>query len=141
FGRLETFIKAYPKAIPLAVEVRNAEWFSDTATSKLLNDLLRDEQRTAVIVDTAGRRDMLHMQLTSPTAFIRYVGANHPSDYSRLDDWLERIKEWREAGLKTLYFFVHQNMELESPLLAAYFIDKLNNQLGLQVRGPHGKLL
>lgn len=140
FDRLETFIKQYPKAIPLAVEVRNAEWFADTAASKRLNDLLCDEQRTAVIVDTAGRRDMLHMQLTAPTAFIRYVGANHPSDYTRLDDWLERIREWRAAGLKSLYFFVHQNMELESPLLATYFIEKLNKTMGLHVRGPHVKL-
>src|SRR5699024_6606524 len=44
-------------------------------------------------MDTAGRRDLLHMLLTSPTAFVRYVGANHPSDYSRLEDWIKVIKE------------------------------------------------
>lgn len=140
FDRLATFIKQYPKAIPLAVEVRNAEWFNDAGVSQALYDLLREEHRTAVIVDTAGRRDMLHMQLTAPAAFVRYVGANHPSDYRRLDDWLARIKEWHDGGLKSLYFFVHQNLEVESPLLARYFIDKLNQLLGLQVRGPHGKL-
>ena len=37
-----------------------------------------------VIVDTAGRRDLMHMRLTNPTAFVRYVGANHESDYTRL---------------------------------------------------------
>ena len=141
FQRLADFITQYPKAIPLAVEVRNAEWFSDTEASRMLHDLLRETDRTAVIVDTAGRRDMLHMQLTSPTAFVRYVGANHSSDYSRLDAWIDRIVEWYEAGLETLYFFVHQNLEVESPLLARYFIDKLNGALGLQVRGPHDKLL
>lgn len=140
FDRLATFIKQYPKAIPLAVEVRNAEWFNDAETSQALYDLLRAERRTAVIVDTAGRRDMLHMQLTAPAAFIRYVGANHASDYKRLDAWIERIKEWQAAGLKSLYFFVHQNIEVESPLLASYFIEKLNKALGLQVRGPHGNL-
>ncbi|WP_353183262.1 DUF72 domain-containing protein [Parapedobacter lycopersici] len=140
FDRLAAFIKQYPKAIPLAVEVRNAEWFNDAGVSQALYDLLREEHRTAVIVDTAGRRDMLHMQLTAPAAFVRYVGANHPSDYRRLDDWLVRIKEWHDGGLKSLYFFVHQNLEVESPLLARYFIDKLNQLLGLQVRGPHGKL-
>ena len=141
FQRLADFITQYPKAIPLAVEVRNAEWFSDTEASRILYDLLRETHRTAVIVDTAGRRDMLHMQLTSPTAFVRYVGANHSSDYTRLDAWIDRIGEWYEAGLETLYFFVHQNLEVESPLLARYFIDKLNDALGLQVRGPHDKLL
>lgn len=140
FDRLATFITQYPKAIPLAVEVRNAEWFGDTGAAQALHNLLRDEGRTAVIVDTAGRRDMLHMQLTAPTAFIRYVGANHASDYRRLDDWIDRIKEWHSAGLRSLYFFVHQNLEVESPLLAAHFIEKLNEALGLQVRGPQARL-
>lgn len=136
FDRLESFVKEYPKAIPLAVEVRNGEWFSDVKVNDAFADLLEKEGRTNVIVDTAGRRDMLHLRLTSPAAFIRYVGANHESDYSRLDDWLDRIVAWRKAGLQSLYFFVHQNVELESPLLAAYFIKKLNKVFDLQLKVP-----
>ena len=45
------------------------------------------------------------MRLTSDKAFIRYVGANHESDYSRLDDWVKRIKAWRKEGLNELYLF------------------------------------
>ena len=66
----------------------------------------------------------------------RYVGANHESDYSRLDDWLERIIKWRAEGLQSLYFFVHQNVEKESPLLSAYFIDKLNKHFDLDLKMP-----
>ena len=68
-------------------------------------------------VDTAGRRDMLHMRLTTTSAFIRYVGANAESDYARLDDWLQRLTDWKKLGLQNLYFFVHQNLEKASPLL------------------------
>lgn len=136
FERLRGVLENFPKAIPLTVEVRNEAWFSDPETLQKFCSLLEEQGMTNTIVDTAGRRDMLHMRLTSPTAFIRYVGANHPSDKQRLDDWVERIKQWREQGLQQLYFFVHQNVELESPLLAAYFIRRLNNELGLSLHVP-----
>jgi len=141
FDRLASFLRKFAKSVPLAVEVRNAEWFASDQVRERLWALLEQEGIANIIVDTAGRRDMLHMRLTTPTAFVRYVGANHSSDKSRLDDWVLRIKEWRDAGLQSLYFFVHQNIEVESPLLSAYFIDQLNNMLGLQVRGPQAKLL
>lgn len=79
---------------------------------------------------------MLHMRLTTPTAFVRYVGANAESDYTRLDDWVERIATWKEQGLENLYFFVHQNIELASPLLSAYFIEKINARLGINLLIP-----
>lgn len=140
FDRLETFIRKFAKSVPLALEVRNAEWFADEGISQRLYDLLKAEHVANVLVDTAGRRDMLHMRLSTPTAFVRYVGANHPSDKDRLDDWVARIKEWRDAGLQALYFFVHQNIEVESPLLSTYFIERLNNALDLDVRGPDSRL-
>lgn len=126
FDRLKHVLQNFPPEIPLAVEVRNEEWFSDKKVSKAYADLLEKLGMANIIVDTAGRRDMLHMRLTSPVAFVRYVGANHPSDKARLDDWLTRIKKWRKDGLQKLYFFVHQNIELESPLLATHFIQGIN---------------
>lgn len=136
FDRMEDFLRAFPKGYPLAVEVRNEEWFSNKKISESYYNLLVDTHKTNVLVDTAGRRDMMHMRLTTPTAFIRYVGANHPTDYTRLDEWIDRIVEWKEAGLQQLYFFVHQNIELESPLLAAHFIEKLNNAIGTNLHIP-----
>ena len=126
FDRLKHVLENFPSEIPLAVEVRNEEWFSDKKVSKAYGDLLEKLGMANIIVDTAGRRDMLHMRLTSPVAFVRYVGANHPSDKARLNDWLTRIKKWRKDGLQKLYFFVHQNIELESPLLATHFIEGIN---------------
>lgn len=136
YDRLEKFVKEYPKVIPLAVELRNSEWFSDSAVTDKVFELFESENITPIIVDTAGRRDLLHMRLTSPKAFVRYVGANHASDYTRLDDWLERIEQWRAEGLESLHFFVHQNIEKESPMLSAYFIEKLNKRFDLDLKIP-----
>ncbi len=137
FDRLENFVENFPKAIPLAVEMRNTEWFNNATISSKVYQLFEEHQVTNVLVDTAGRRDLLHMRLTSPVAFIRYVGANEPDqDRKRLDDWIIRLKKWAEEGLRHIYFFVHQNVEVESPLLSAYFIEKLNKELGLTLHIP-----
>lgn len=140
FDRLKEYVTSFPKGIPLAIEVRNEEWFADKDASEKYFSLLEKEKVANVLVDTAGRRDLLHMRLTTPQAFVRYVGANHKSDYARLDDWIDRIKEWRDKGLESLYFFVHQNIEKESPLLSAYFIEKLNRAFYLDLKLPASQI-
>ncbi|RYD69699.1 MAG: DUF72 domain-containing protein [Sphingobacteriales bacterium] len=102
FDRLEHTLQHFPKGIPLAVEVRNEAWFSDPAIFNDFANLLEKKKVANIIVDTAGRRDILHMRLTSPVAFIRYVGANHATDTERLDDWVLRIKKWQKQGLKII---------------------------------------
>ncbi len=140
FEKLENFIQNFPKGYPLAVELRHEDWFSNEENFNRLVSLLEKHNISNIIVDTAGRRDMVHMRLTSNEAFVRFVGANIPSDYERLDEWIETIKLWKAEGLQKLYFFIHQNLELESPMLAKYFITKLNNDLDLDIRGPQDEL-
>lgn len=134
--RVKAFIDRWNYDIPFAVEFRHADWFADQAIADEINKLLTERGLTSVLVDTAGRRDMMHMRLTSPRTFIRYVGANHPSDYTRLEAWVERIAEWKKQGLQELNFFVHQNVEKESPLLSAHFIKLLNKKLGTDLQVP-----
>lgn len=134
--RLEQFLKLWHTDLPLAVELRNTAWFNEEGEAEWVYDLFEYYNVTNIIADTAGRRDLLHMRLTSPVAFIRYVGANHESDYQRLDDWIERIKEWKAQGLQKLYFFVHQNLEKASPYLSAYFIENLNKAIGSKLTPP-----
>ena len=136
YERLEKFVQDWPKEVPLAIELRNTEWFTDEEVFNTVCELFEMNNITNIIVDTAGRRDMLHMRLTTSDAFIRYVGANAESDYARLDDWLERIKIWKKEGLQNLYFFVHQNVEKASPLLSAYFIEKVNKEFGTNIHIP-----
>ena len=135
-GRVKTFVKNWQYDIPLAIEFRHTNWYNDKEIASEVYELFEKNRIVNVLVDTAGRRDLMHMRLTTPTAFIRYVGANHESDYARLDDWIERISKWKEQGLKELYFFVHQNIEKESPLLSAYFIEKLNDKMGTDLSIP-----
>ena len=137
FDRLVSFFEKFSKAIPLATEVRHHEWFDDQKIANEYFALLEKHNITNILVDTAGRRDLLHMRLTTPTAFVRYVGANHPeSEYKRLDDWVDRLEKWVDQGLKNIYFFVHQNLEKESPTLSAYFINKINERLGTNLKPP-----
>jgi uncharacterized protein YecE (DUF72 family) len=128
YERLEQFVNKWPKEVPLAIELRNTEWFTDEEIFNKICELFEQHNITNIIVDTAGRRDMLHMRLTTPNAFIRYVGANAESDYQRLDDWLKHLTKWKKEGLQNLYFFVHQNIEKASPLLSAYLIENLNKE-------------
>jgi len=80
------------------------------------------------------------MRLTTPCLFMRFVGANDTqSDRDRLDTWINRLKIWVALGLRDIYFFVHQNIEMESPFLAAYFIERVNKEFGLTL--PLPKLL
>lgn len=139
-NRLEAFLYDFPSSIPLAVEVRNSEWFSDESIFAEYCNLLQKYNATNIIVDTAGRRDMLHMRLTNDTAFVRFVGANVASDYDRLDQWMDLLVLWREAGLQKLYFFIHQNVEVESPLLASHFIKQVNTVFGLKLPFPEKQL-
>ncbi len=124
--------------MPLAMEFRKTEWYNDPEISSALYDLLEKNKITNVLVDTAGRRDLMHMRLTTPAAFVRWVGANEPaSDRARLDEWVERIAVWKNQGLAELNFFVHQNVEKESPLLSGYFIEKLNKKIGTNLKPPN----
>ena len=136
FDRVEEFVENWNYDTPLAMEFRHTDWFNDDETAAKLYKLLKSKKITNVLVDTAGRRDLMHMRLTTKTAFVRYVGANHESDYSRLDDWIKRIESWKKQGLKELYFFVHQNIEEASPLLSAYFIERLNKRIGTDLHIP-----
>jgi len=136
YERLEKFVQDWPKEVPLAIELRNTEWFTDEEVFNTICELFEMNNITNIIVDTAGRRDMLHMRLTTPNAFIRYVGANADSDYARLEDWLKRLTQWKKDGLQNLYFFVHQNIEKASPLLSSHLIKKMNEEWGTDIHIP-----
>ena len=85
----------------------------------------------------AGRRDCVHMHLSKPECFIRFVGNGlHPTDYTRCDEWIDRIAKWADMGLQSVWFFMHQHDERYSPELADYVVEKLNERLGLSLLRP-----
>lgn len=131
------FINEFPRDIPLAVEWRHKSWFEESDETKRAFDAMEEAKIISVITDTAGRRDALHMRLTTSSAFIRFQGYDlHPTDYTRIDEWVERITLWTENGLETLYWFAHQDNEFHTPGTCAYFVRKVNEKLGAALREP-----
>ena len=65
----------FKKSLEVFLEVRHKDWYLPE-NQKLLGDFLQANNSGAVITDTSGRRDMLHMELTVPKALIRFVGNN-----------------------------------------------------------------
>ena len=137
FDRVQNFIEYWPGELPLAIEFRHPDWFGDEEVAEDLYALLEEHEVANVITDTAGRRDLLHMRPTNNEVFIRYVGANHKTDVTRLDEWVDRLALWTEQGLGNIHFFVHQNEERKSPELAAHFIKNINDKLGTDLKNPN----
>jgi uncharacterized protein YecE (DUF72 family) len=135
--KLFKYLRSLPTDLQFFLEVRHPNWFADKTIRKELFDTLRYLNIGAVITDTAGRRDCAHMELTIPKTFIRYVGNSlHPTDYVRIDKWVERIKHWLDHGLEELYFFMHMHNEALSPELTVYLVDKLNEIDNLHLKKP-----
>ena len=121
------FLGNLPPGQNVFVELRHPAWFLPSDDTTTFFDTLEELRCGVVITDTLGRRDAVHMRLTVPSAFVRFNGYGlHPTDYQRIDAWVERILSWEQQGLEQLYFFMHQKDESHSPVLAAYFIRKLN---------------
>ncbi len=134
---LKAYLEQLPKDVPVFLELRHKEWFADVASRSAIFNLLHELQIGAVITDASGRRDVVHMELPTPHAFIRFVGNSlHPTDYARCDEWVARIKQWREMGLQSVWFFMHQHDERYSPELADYVVEQLNKHLGLSLQRP-----
>lgn len=135
--RIQQYLKSLPRDFNVAIEFRHPDFSVDSTEVNETYAAMRELGVSSIITDTAGRRDVMHMKLTTPKAFIRFVGNSlHQSDYQRIDDWINRIETWLDSGLETLYFFIHQHDELYSPELSSYMIEKLNKQCNLHVKPP-----
>lgn len=133
----EKYISKFPKTIPLAIEIRHEEWFSNPHYFKTFFDMLEHYHISTVITDVAGRRDVLHQRLTTPLVVIRFVGNDlHKTDYTRIDEWVEKLKTWFALGLHEVYFFTHEPDNIHAPRLAKYLHDKIKESFAAILRGP-----
>ena len=138
FDVLKNYLTQLPKDVRVFCELRHPGWFADEKMKEQVFQLFREQHIGSILTDASGRRDVLHMSLSTDTAFIRFVGNNlHPTDYLRVDEWIARLKNWQQLGLQKLFFFVHQPDEANSPKLAEYVIGKMNERLGAGVKGLH----
>lgn len=125
---LAHFLQDWPVDVPLSVEVRHRDWFADTKVADQYFDLLETNHIGATITDTAGRRDLVHMRLTTPSCFVRFTGANHSTDIDRIDAWCKRLTEWKIQGIDQINFFIHQTVEKDLPMLSTRLKDTLVNE-------------
>ncbi|NQX52933.1 DUF72 domain-containing protein [Pedobacter panaciterrae] len=133
---LEEYLKYLPTDLAVFVELRHEGWFLEEANRNQVFDMFAKLNKGAVITDASGRRDCVHMELTIPEIFIRFVGngsAHQDSDFARIDDWVVRIKQWLDKGLEKVYFFLHQHDEKDTPILADYTIKQFNKHLGSKI--------
>lgn len=135
---IEEFISGMPHDVALFLELRHPDWYSAPGGyNPELYTFLKKQKRGTIITDAAGRRDCVHMHLSTPECFIRFVGNGlHPTDYTRIDEWVQRLKQWMQQGLETCYFFMHQHEELHSPELIKYFIQEMNKHCGTKIPLP-----
>lgn len=135
---LEAFLERWKRFdLNLAVEVRHESWFENPAHLQQLADMVKKRGASLVITDVAGRRDVCHSHLTTDHVLVRFVGNGlHPTDFSRIDDWVKRLDRWFEKGLKNVYFFTHEPDNLLAPELATVLAEKMKGKDNLNTRGP-----
>jgi uncharacterized protein YecE (DUF72 family) len=124
-------------AIDFAIEFRHQAWFSDARNFEKAAQLLENHAIATVICDVAGRRDVLHQRLTTPTLVLRFVGNGlHPTDYTRTDEWIRQLSKWFEQGLQKAYLFIHEPDNTKAPEMAAYWVSELNKHCGAKLKKP-----
>lgn len=135
---LEQWLQRLPKGFPLAVEMRHESIFEKTSHLDEWINLLKTYAISTVITDVAGRRDVLHLRLSNEKVVIRFVGNGlHSTDFQRIDNWIERIRYWFDAGLKEVYFFAHEPDNLLAPDLADYIFKQARIVMPeVTMRGP-----
>jgi uncharacterized protein YecE (DUF72 family) len=124
---LRSFLKTVPSNFPVCVEFRHPGWFKDHALIAGARDVLEEAQAGTVITDTAGRRDVVHESLTSSRVLMRFVGNElDQTDFSRIDAWIPRLKNWKAQGIREVDWIIHQPEDVHAPELASYFIQAVN---------------
>jgi len=141
---LADYLRQLPRDFQLCLELRHKDWFASPATDGRhsaptpdIYRLLMEQGIGTVITDTAGRRDVLHMRLTAPVVFIRWIGNSlHPTDLPRIEAWGHRIQSWMDKGMQDIYFIVHNHNELYAPDLARHAVERFNAICGTRLQPP-----
>lgn len=145
-AQLHQFLENWPSAFPLALEFRHSSWFEEGRLLPALVGYLQKKDIGLVITDVAGRRDVLHTSISAPFTLVRFIGNElHPSDFSRAEEWCERLKGWSEAGLPQVYFFAHEPDDITCPELTDYLVELFNRRLNAgwsaPLRGTESRLI
>ncbi len=138
FNRLSvliSYLKSLPPELETAVEFRHSSWFENRQNWETTVSSLSEIGVSTVITDVAGRRDVLHMSLSSATLVLRFIANNlHKTDFARTNEWVDRLKNWQNLGLKKAYLFIHTEENNLAPELSNYWVQQLNQKLQLDLK-------
>ena len=133
---LYSFLDRWPSGWPLSLEFRHESFYNNNEVTDNLNEILHSKSIGKVLVDVAGRRDLIQNPiLTSPDVIIRFVGNfPHYSDHSRITEWLKIFSFWITQGVRNIYFMIHQSEEMAVLQTAQKIIENWNaEKLTLQI--------
>jgi len=124
------FVKHLPKELESFIEVRSPNWFADEKHLLALSNSFNKLNKGIVITDTPGRRDAVHMTFPIPKAFIRFVGlGNNSIDRFRISEWKKYVLDFKENGMKEVYFFIHTHDESLAINFANYVFEELSEAI------------
>lgn len=116
------YLAGLPREHDVFLEVRHPDWMSDLRARDELFETLRAMGKGIVLTDTPGRRDLVHMALTVPRFFLRFVCHQlHPTSFTRSDAWFSRLEDWFSRGLEDAYIFLHPGEEAALPEIHRYW--------------------
>lgn len=122
---LDNFLAYINNRIQVSVEIR-PDWLSRPDVLKECLTILKKHKAGVVIVDGAETVQYMNsIKLTNPTAFIRFLSYDHPTDRARIDDWVNMIKVWQDKGVKDIYFILHFSDKPNVPAIIEYAMERL----------------
>jgi uncharacterized protein YecE (DUF72 family) len=131
------YLATLPQQHTYFLEVRHPGWYESAEAIDTWMQVLRQLDVGAVITDTPGRRDIVHMHLPVNKLFLRFVcNQTHPLSFQRIDAWTSRLARWIDEGLEEAYIFIHPNTDGAVLGLANYWINQINQQCRLQLQPP-----
>ncbi|MDB5389530.1 MAG: hypothetical protein JWM11_5176 [Planctomycetaceae bacterium] len=137
FAALESYLRDFVKAdLPLAVEVRHADYFDSGPVESALDELLSELQIDRVIFDSRPLfsaapsdpsevesqrrkpRSLLRHTVTGPHPFLRLVGRNDlRATLPWLEEWAPIIAQWLREG-RSPFIFAHTPNDFFAPAMA-----------------------
>jgi len=138
-AKLGAYLKAWPRDLKMAIEFRHPDWFAGGKDAEAMWKLLSELGIGAVISDTAGRRDALHMRLTTKFLIVRFGGYDgHKSDEERLKLWAKRISLLAKNGtpLESFDLLVHTTDSVQTPQTCIKFSELCKIHLRIDVKAP-----
>ena len=125
--RLAHLFTLLPPFLKTMVEFRHASFYEGDRLNSEVVELLARNRIGTVITDTALYRNFVHASLSSTRVLIRFAASNgHPSDQVRVDQWVERVVLWFQAGMKEIFITVHATETGPQIEIARTWIRKLN---------------